>query len=281
MTRILITGASGDLGRPLSALASRRFDTISLYHQKTGIGGGTPAQADLTNRDTTIKIVTERRPDIVIHAAASDRSRNMAETNRNSAAHILEASREVGARLIALSSDMVFDGANAPYKEDDPVSPRSIYGQVKAENEKLFRSYQQCLVIRTSLIYDFATDNRQMAWLLEMIQAGKSIPLFVDEIRQPVWAWNLAEAILEIALGQMTGLLNVAGPQALNRWEYGSTLIRYAGHDPELVAHRAFAAETLPDRPRNCALDLSKASSAFRTRMLTMGEAATARNLPY
>ncbi|HOA25415.1 MAG TPA: sugar nucleotide-binding protein [Aggregatilineales bacterium] len=269
--RLLITGASGDLGRPLSALAESAWQTTSTYHTRSDVGGGTPVRINLRDRAATLALVQETRPDVIIHAAASDRSPDMAATNREAAQNITAAAQAVGARLIALSTDMVFDGTCPPYAEDDPPAPLSEYGRVKAENESFFlRAYDNCLVVRTSLIYDFTPDNRQAGWLLDTVRAGRRVTLFVDEVRNPVWSWNLAEALLELAAGDATGILHVAGPEPVTRWELGTVLLEELGLDPAQVAEPVRAAEVAPHRPRDLTLCLDRATSLLRTSLLPL-----------
>jgi dTDP-4-dehydrorhamnose reductase len=200
----------------------------------------------------------------------------MAATNQAAAQNILEAATSVGARLLAMSTDMVFDGTQAPYDEYAPPSPLSPYGLVKAQNEKLFQTYARSLIVRTSLVYDFDSSNRQVTWMEDKIALGESVGLFVDEIRQPIWVWNLAEALLELVQSEVGGILNVAGPVPLDRWHYGSTLLSALGFDPAQVAVPVSAAEVAPGRPQNCTLKLDRALDVLTTPLLDMPSALAA-----
>ncbi len=102
MGRLLITGASGNLGRPLSALAASSWETTGTYLHSPEIGGGKPAQLDLRNQEAALELVLSTQPNVIIHAATSDRSTDMARTNQAAAQHITEAARTAGCRLIAL-----------------------------------------------------------------------------------------------------------------------------------------------------------------------------------
>jgi dTDP-4-dehydrorhamnose reductase len=220
-----------------------------------------------------LNLVEQVKPVTIIHAGTSDRSEDMVATNRVAAHNICEASLQTKSRLIALSTDMVFDGRYPPYDEQAPPAPLNPYGQVKAENERVFVNTPNCLVVRTSLIYDLNPDNRQVSWMLRKIETREPIPLFVDEIRQPIWAWNLAEVLLELAAGDLGGILNVAGPQPLSRYAYGSRLLDALGYDPAKVARPVRAAEVMPERPRDCTLVLGKALAYLRTPLLPVDEA--------
>jgi dTDP-4-dehydrorhamnose reductase len=274
--KLLITGGSGDLGRPLSTLAAQGWDTTATYYHNPQIGGGAAAQIDLRDREATLALVRETSPAVIIHTATSDQSADMAATNRAAAQNILDAAQSIGARLLAMSTDMVFDGTRPPYDEYAPPTPVSPYGLVKAQNEELFQTYPHSLIIRTSLIYDFDSSNRQVTWMQNKIERGEQVGLFVDEIRQPIWVWNMAEVLLELAQSEHTGILNVAGAEPLDRWRYGSTLLRALSYDPSQVAIPVRAAEVAPGRPPDCTLKLDRAREVLATPLLDMPSALEA-----
>lgn len=275
MTRkLLITGGSGNLGRPLSDLSARRWPTTSTYFHNSDVGGGTPIQLDMRDAAAVHDLVKSVQPDIVIHAATSDRSEDMAHTIRSAARHIGEAAKAVQARLIALSTDVIFDGTQAPYEEDSPPTPVHPYGKAKADADRiLLDTHGNCLLVRTSLIYDLHPKNEQIRWMRSAIKEGKTISLFEDEIRQPIWSWNLAQVLIELAERDITGILNVAGPEKLSRWTFGSALIKAMGYNPDEVARPTRAAEIAPKRPRNCTLVLDKALSLLKTPLIPISEA--------
>ncbi len=273
MRRLLVTGASGELGRWVSRLGAARWQTTGTFFSRADTGGGEALQLDLRDRDATTALITRVRPDVIIHAAASDRSTEMVATNALAAQNVAHAARETDARLIALSTDMIYDGRNPPYREDDPPTPLSDYGRVKADNEQwLLATAGSVLVVRTSLIYDLDPACRQISWMESAIREGRRVTLFIDEVRQPIWARNLAEALLELANGEATGLVNVAGPEPLSRWDYGCRLLRALGYDPARVAEAVRAEEVAPGRPRDLTLALDKARALLRMPLLSLDE---------
>lgn len=273
MKRLLITGASGDIGRPLFQLASRSTDTVGTFFTNPITGGGHAVRLDVRERDAVLALVRTIRPDVIFHAAASDQTEAMAETNRIAAEHIAEGAADVDARLIALSTDLVFDGTSPPYGEDDPPTPITTYGRVKAWNESTFLAYPRSLVIRTSLVYDFNRQNRQVSWMTSAIDRGESVQLFEDEYRNPIWVWNLAEALLEAAGRDVTGILHIAGPDAVTRLALGRVLLGAMGYDPVEVVRSVRAAEVAPDRPRKPLLRIDRACQLLKTPLLGLDEA--------
>lgn len=275
MKKILITGASGDLGRPLSALAARQSKVVGTYLTHPRTGGGQAARIDLTDRDALYRLVELTQPDAIIHTALSDRGpvSDIPIVARN----LVDAVENIAARLVVLSTDMIFDGTVPPYSENSVPSPLSDYGHAKADSEMVFREgLVNCVIVRTSLIYDFVADNRQVSWMLERISAGESIPLFVDEIRSPIYVWNLAEALLELSTDGFTGTLNIAGPEAVSRYTYGMYLLASLGYSSEKFARKVQASEIAPHRPRNLTLDITLAQSLLKTPLVGLADAAAA-----
>lgn len=276
--RYLITGASGNLGRPLSELASDRYTVAGTFLRHSEIGGGQPIPIDLCKPDRVAELFERFRPDVVIHTAGSDRSPNMGETIRSSARNVAHAAERIGCRLVALSTDVIFDGTAAPYSETAHPTPVHDYGRAKADAEHIIReAYPEAVLVRTSLIYDFDRFNQQVKWMADQIEAGNPVRLFSDEFRQPIWVWNLAHALLEISNTNYTGILNVAGGERMSRFEFGRRLLLAAGFDTRLMV-AAKAEVDAPGRPRDCTLDLTVAQSLLKTRLLTFDEALMARS---
>ncbi len=228
--RLLITGASGTLGLITSAHAERSEHTVfGGFHSTTKIGGGRPIQIDLMNADVTSATIREIKPDCILHLAVSDRTKPVEDSIPRSTRHIVDAAQQASARLIFLSTDMVFDGKTPPYAEDTPPSPINPYGRAKASAEQIALQHAQCLIVRTSLIYGFRRENRQLGWMLKAIEEGKPVTLFIDEIRQPIYEHDLADALLQLAETTDTGIMHIIGPNALSRADLGYALLKAAG----------------------------------------------------
>jgi dTDP-4-dehydrorhamnose reductase len=267
LKRLLITGGSGDLGRPLSecAVAAGREVWVTYWRRPERIKAGQPIQLNLNDHDAVRAVLDRLQPDVIIHTAVWQDSPDQREQIISSAVYLCQWSSPE-TRLILLSTDMVFDGQKAPYRDDDPPSPLSAYGQAKAETE----SMGDC-VVRTSLIYDFERGNKQVDWMLDAIAGGERCRLFRDEFRSPIWAVNLGEALLELADSDFRGVLNVAGPRRMSRLELGRGLLEALGYPPD--DHVESVSQAGTGRPPDLTLDVSQAQALLKTPLLTFEEA--------
>jgi dTDP-4-dehydrorhamnose reductase len=154
----------------------------------------------------------------------------------------------------------------ANYVEDDSPTPITPYGRSKAlAEEAVHTSGAEAVIVRTSLIYGWRPHvGRHTRWMVDDLKAGRPLRLFTDELRCPIWVENLATAVIELAGMSYTGVLHVAGAQALSRYEFGVRLLRFHGLDPRPVIP-ASSRESGLHRPLDCTLDCSRAQALLRT----------------
>ena len=191
------------------------------------------------------------RPETVIHTAYRQED---ASVNVEGSENVARAAAAVSARLVHLSTDIVFDGRKgAPYVEDDALSPVTDYGRAKAEAEvRVAREHPEALIVRTSLIYGGAEPSRN-----ELMVRDPGLTFFTNEIRCPVQVGDLAAALLELAALDVSGPLHVAGADAVSRAGFA-----------ELIAGESVRSAPAPEtRPLDCSLDSSRAQGMIRTRL--------------
>jgi dTDP-4-dehydrorhamnose reductase len=243
---LVVTGGSGYLGREL------------LRRRPDAVGASRSAGLRLDVRDTAAvdAALAELRPATVIHTAYRQDDR---ATTYRGAVNVARAAAARGARLIHLSSDLIFDGEKgAPYTEEDEPRPLSEYGRDKVDAERDVRdAHPGALIVRTSLLYGGAEPGPQ-----ERMAADPDASFFTDEHRSPVLVGDLADALLELADGDRAGILHVAGPDPLSRYE----LARLLSPHPERI-RAASIAESRLVRPRNCVLSSARARAVLRTRL--------------
>ena len=233
--RLHVTGSTGYLG---SELVRLRPDAST-------------ERVEVRDAEAVRELVARARPDVVIHTAYRQAE---ADVNTIGSENVALAAAAAGARLVHLSTDVVFDGRKgAPYVEDDPVSPITDYGRAKAEAEvRVAAAHPAAVVVRTSLLYGGATPSKQ-----ELYARDPAFTFFTNEVRSPMQVTDLAEALLELAELEVSGPLHVAGAEDVSGAEFAE-LLRGG------PVRSALAPAT---RPLDCSLDSSHAQALLRTRL--------------
>ncbi len=274
--RLLITGGAGFLGNHLLRRATHFMAAGTLYHTpSSSLPEVTFHVCDLQNPEEVRILLDRVKPDIIIHTACSDQGHNL-EAIVPAAGLLAMQTAQRQIRFIHLSTDQVFDGTSAPYTEESPTQPINPYGVAKAQAEDLILSLNpQATIVRTSLLYDLRTPDRQTTWIVESISTSQPIRLFIDEIRCPVWVENLADLLLEIATRDLTGILHLGGPQALNRWDFGMGLLHHFGITPTSVIRQGTIEEAGLVRPKDLTMDSTQVQKILLTPLISLDEASS------
>jgi len=265
---MLVTGGSGYLGRWVAELARGGWDVTATYATNPGdLDGVEWRQLDIRDADAVSALVAESSPDVIVHTAALNpgQGNDFEAVNITGTANVANAAAAADARLIHMSTDMVFDGQRGDYREDDPVRPLNDYGRSKAAAEAaVTESGARAVIVRTSLIYGWRpTVARAAQWMIDALDRREFVRLWSDEMRCPIWVESLAAALVELAGLDYTGPLHVAGDEKMSRYEFGVALLRFHHIDRGPV----FAVEVPRGRlrPRDCTLDISRARELLET----------------
>src|SRR3954469_18015415 len=273
--RFLITGASGLLGAYLLRELQGGDTAVAAWgHSKGGpLFGVTLRPVDLADPDGVAGAFRETRPDVIIHSAAlarvGDCHRDPGRAwrvNAAGSAALAELAAASGARLVLVSTDMVFDGTQAPYREQAPPPPLSAYGRSRAAAEAAVLVGPRSAVARVSLLFGPALSGRPGFFDEQdaALRQGGPLTLFSDEWRTPLDLPTAARALVALARSDFTGLLHVGGPERLSRLEAGHRLAAFLGADPSvIVAARRDQAPAAEPRPRDLSLDSSRWRGLF------------------
>jgi len=274
---VWITGAGGLIGSQLLEQA----ETLAPSWSAIGL---TRPVLDLTETDRVRSRFRQQQPKLIVHCAALSRSPECQRDPQRARRLNIEVTRNLAeladdVSLVFLSTDLVFDGRKGDYREDDPVNPLSVYGETKAEAERIVLTHSRHLVIRTSLNAGRSpTGDRGMdEQLIAALRAGHAMKLFVDEFRCPIPASATARAIWELIGGRATGLFHVAGSEKLSRWRVGELL---TGRQPKLRS--LISASSLKEyqgapRSPDTSLNCTKAQSRLSFRLPGFSEWLSAR----
>jgi dTDP-4-dehydrorhamnose reductase len=265
---LLVVGASGYLGGEIGRQAVAVGDWVvgTYAHEAGAVGGVTWAPLDVRDRVAVHDVVDRVRPRAIVNAAYVQGDWAVTATG---AAHVAAAAAGVGARLVHISSDAVHGGRETSYVDDDPPTPIFPYGAAKAAAETAVAAlHPGAAIVRTSLIIG-DVGSRQEQLCREAI-AGRAT-LFEDEVRSPIAVADLAAAVLELAGGDRAGLLNVAGPEAIDRAALGRLVARTDGLDTSALKVGTAAAAGLV-RPGRVVLDVTRAQALLTTRLRPVSE---------
>ncbi|HRT41327.1 MAG TPA: SDR family oxidoreductase [Phycisphaerae bacterium] len=274
--RWLVTGASGQLGGHL--LRQLKRDTVN----KTllALAGRGPVdenvktlRVDLANEQDLRRAVDDFRPTHVVHAGAitavSDayqRPQDAERVNTYATRVLADAAELCAARFVFISTDMVFDGTAAPYRESDPPRPLSHYGRTKAAAELLLVGRAHVLIIRLPLMYGLPCGARETTFSRQLaaVRRGEPLKLFVDEWRTPVWIQDAARAVIGLARTGLTGLIHVAGPERLSRFDLIERIVAAMGiADAKLQPVSRLSIAAPEPRPADLSLDCGLLRSSF------------------
>lgn len=269
MVRLLITGGSSYLGQHLVPLAQAKYTVCYTYfqHDPLALPGG--KQVDVREATAVAQLAAAFRPDVIIHTVGSNRPDNMAAVILEGTRHVVQAAKDLGARLIHISTDAIFAGDAAPYDETAVPTPVTEYGRAKAEAEALVRSWANSVIVRTSLIYGLQLMDHGTAWMAAALRAGQPVTLFTNQIRNPVWVHTLSEACLELAENSYGGVLNVAGRQSMTRADFALRMLDWWG-----IAERESLQIGVSDKawPLDCRLDVAQATAVLSTPLYGVDE---------
>ena len=209
MMTLLVTGASGFFGRIICKRAIKKWNVVGISHsQNISFPGVVLLKADLTNENHVAYIFEKVNPGAVIHSAAAAKPdfcevHPVVSSNINVTASSLVARRceERNIPCVFISTDLVFDGLNPPYREDDPVSPVCEYGKQKVlAEENMLGSCTKAVVVRLPLMFGPAGPGVTsfIQPLIRSMFEGTELHLFTDEFRTPVSAGSAAEGVFKV-----------------------------------------------------------------------------------
>lgn len=262
--KLLVTGGAGYLGSEVCRQAVELGWEVLATRLDREPPHGRPLRLDVRDEEATARAFLRHGPDVVHTAYRLSGPDMESAIVRGSHSVALNAHR-CGARLIHLSTDLVFDGEQgAPYVEEDEPRPVSQYGIAKARAEELvLQLHPGALLVRTSVLYGKAEPGPQ-----ELL-AFSDVDFYVDEIRCPTVVGELASALLELARLEAAGPLHVAAADAVSRYELARRLRAAHGLDPDEVRG---VPTPRTGRARNVALDSSRAAGLLATRLRGLRE---------
>lgn len=272
--RLLVAGAQGQLARAMIELAPSATDV-------TAFALGRPA-LDLTAPASVLKTLADFKPDVIVNAAAYtavDKAESEPDAamalNADGPARLAEAADKMGAILIHVSTDYVFDGTKpTPYVEDDPTAPLGAYGRSKLAGEEAVRAATaRHIILRTAWVHSPFGANF-VKTMLRLAADRPEVRVVDDQIGSPTYAPHLAEAILAISRTALAdsgasrfGTYHAAGAGAVTWCGMAREVMRVSaslgGPSANVTAITTAGYPTPARRPANSRLDCTKLATAF------------------
>lgn len=261
--KLLVTGATGLLGSHVLRAAQERWHPVGTYHRTTRrqaqyfFGKTDHGRIDLAEYSETKAMLEDVGPAAVIHTAAitdldycEKYPDDSLQINLLAAINLASLCSDKDIPFIYTSTDLVFDGAGAPYVEDDPPTPINVFGEHKAlAEEGILAAFADAVIARLPLILGYASLGRQSFYhkLVAAFRNGQEVTLFGDALRTPVSATVAAHGLLQLAgsgfeddvniaeIERVVGLLHLGGRDQMSLYELGLLTLRILGLNEQLA----------------------------------------------
>ena len=269
MEKILVTGGSGLLGSNVAKIASADYKVCGVYWKnKVSIKGVDFVQADLTNKED-VENLKGYCPDYIVNCAAlinmdycEEHAKQAYRENVLSAGLVASAAEELDARLIHISTDAVFDGLKGDYNEGDTANPISVYGKTKLEAEKeVLDACPGSCVVRTNIHgWNKIEKNSLSEWMIDKLKKKEELPGFEDAYFSPIFANDLASALLILLEKDCKGVLHVSGREPCSKLSFARIIAEVFDLDDSFIRPVKMEDVKLKaPRGRNMSLNVSKA----------------------
>ena len=268
--RVLITGASGMLGSNmvLAALESGHEVVATSFSRPVCFPGVHWQQADLSVAHSAAALLVAVEAEGVIHCAAAtdvdrceDDPRWAYSLNRDMAEYIATAAAELGAALIHISTDAVFDGSSGPHNESDEARPINVYGSSKLQGEQAVESaHSAAAIVRTNFFGWSPRGRLNLAeWFLENLRAGRRCLGFTDIRANLLLVNELCSVLVRMLESELSGVYHVASQDPVSKYEFGTSLADVFELDSSLIepAHSEVAGLSAR-RPKDLSMQIAK-----------------------
>lgn len=265
MKKVIVTGSNGQLGQAIRQIASH-YSPIDFVFT-------TPIDLDITNKENVDTFFNLNQCDYVINCAAYtavDKAESEPEIaqriNEDAVQFIAQKTKEIGCKLIHISTDYVFDGLQAiPRTEEDPTNPINVYGMTKFQGElKALAHNPNTLIIRTSWVYS-RYGNNFVKTMMRLFNEKETLSIIDDQIGSPTNAIDLAAAIADIVLSDhfQPGIMNYSNEGQCSWFDFAQEIKRLTNAPVQLNPIPTTAYPTPAKRPAYSLLNKSKIKQAY------------------
>lgn len=251
--KFFITGVNGQLGYDVKReLLERGY---------TDILAPTRVDLDITNEDAVKKMIREYRPSVIFHCAAytavdkaEEEQEKCYQVNVLGTKYLTEAAKEVGAKIIYISTDYVFDGTKEGiYQTDDKVNPVNYYGKTKYLGENFVREYDNHIIVRISWVFGINGKNF-IRTMLNLAESHKELNVVCDQIGSPTYTKDLAGLLVNMFLSNVKGLYHVTNEGYCSWYEFAEFIFKESRKKVKVHPILTKDYKTIAKRPLNSKL---------------------------
>jgi dTDP-4-dehydrorhamnose reductase len=224
--RVLITGAKGQLGQELAAVFKKDCSVISTDNDTL----------DITDPVTVNKVISREKPDWIIHCAAwtnvdaaAENPKAAMKVNVGGTENICKAAKKIGAKVIYISTNEVFDGEKqTPYTEEDKTNPINPYGESKLKGEKCCQEIlgDGCVIVRSSWLYGPASKTNFPNKIIEKAKEQGYLKVVDDEVATPTHTRDLAKGIKKLVEKKVGGIFHLINEGEASRLEWAKAVLK-------------------------------------------------------
>lgn len=253
MLKIWIVGAAGQLGMAINQV----LDPLEVEVFNTD-----QEELDITHTDEVLNFGEINRPDVIINCAGvvdvalCEENPELAyQVNALGARNLSIVARKVGAKIVQLSTDDVFDGlSKVPYSEFDDTNPKTVYGRSKRAGENYVKEFtHKHFIVRSNWVY--GEGNNFVNSVLAAAKEGRELPVASDQFGSPTSAKDLARLILHLIKTNEYGTYHVTCQGVCSRYEFAQEILRLAGMETKLRAVPTEESQLSSARPAYAVLD--------------------------
>jgi dTDP-4-dehydrorhamnose reductase len=282
--KILLTGGSGFLGWNFCKALRFKHEIYAFYFQhKLYLEKCNFQKVDIRNREDVFESVKRIHPDVVVHTAAvtnvqmCDQDRELAySVNVEGTRNLVEASAQVGAKFVYISTDLVYSGDGSFFTEETPPNPKSYYAQTKLEGEEIVKSYDNYIILRLALMYGWGNvfTNSFSDWLHTELRARRKVKVFVDQYRTPIYAVDAVMAIDELISKDVKNeIFNLGGSERISRYEFALKFADVFGYSTDLIIPVPMdSVKTYLAGAKDCSLNVNKVQSILSFKLKNVEE---------
>ena len=264
--KVIVVGGSGLLGQQfVYLLKQKKFDVYATYHSEL-INKDGFFPLNITKIDDTNAFITGIKPDVVVLTAAftdvdacEQRKETALSVNVTGTGNVANACESVGAKMVYISSDYVFNGEKGNYNEVDNTDPVDYYGFTKLKGEEQVQNIcSDYIIARTSVLYGGYKPNF-VTWMLSKLKQNKSISIVTDQIVSPTHTLDLSEQLLTLLDHDARGIFHTAGGEIISRFDLAVRTAELFDFDVTLVKPTLMKEmKWVAKRPKNSSLNVSK-----------------------